>query len=147
MNIISKNKKAYYNYEVLDKYVAGIQLVGPEVKPVKNSKTSISEAYCYIHNGEIFIKGMYVSENKHTHKSYSPDPYRDRRLLLNKKEIEKLEKAKEQKGLTIVPLNIHETNTGLIKVTIGLCKGKKVHDKRNTIKARDIERDSQRELK
>lgn len=147
MRLINKNKKAYYEYEIIDKYVAGIQLSGSEIKPVKNHETSISESYCYINGGEVFIKNMYVKPNERSNNHDNHDPYRERRLLLNKKEITKLESGTTTKGMTIMVLDIHETKTGLIKLTIGLCKGKKLHDKRNTIKERDLDRDIKRKYK
>lgn len=147
MDIINKNNKAYYDYHVVEKYTAGIQLFGSEIKPIKNRYTSIGEAYCYINNGEVFIKGMHVGINKESGKYDNHNPYRDRKLLLNKKEINQLIKGVEAKGMTVVPLNLHINNTGLIKLMVGLCKGKKTHDKRETIKKRDQERDIARNIK
>ncbi len=146
MDILAKNKKAYYEYHVIEKYTTGIKLIGSEIKPVKDNKVSVKEAYCFIKDGEVFIKGMHISTNKNSNKYDNHDPYRERKLLLNKKEIRNLEKGIEAKGMTLIPLNIHLNNTGLIKVMIGLCKGKKTHDKRETIKKRDQERDIARTL-
>ena len=141
-----KNKKAYFEYSISEEYVAGIQLVGSEVKSIKDNKVSIGEAYCYISDGQAYIKGMNVSEYKQSGKYANHEPARERRLLLNKKEILKIESQLTQKGLALVPLAIYTTKTGLIKVKIGLGKGKKLHDKRNTIKERDQERELQRKF-
>jgi SsrA-binding protein len=140
MDIIIKNNKARYEYEFIEKYLAGIKLVGGEVKSVRDHKVSISEAYCYISNGEIFIKGMHVSEYERVNKYDSYEPTRIRKLLLNKKEILKLESDLNKKGLTIVPLSVVIKN-GFIKLEIALCRGKNVRDKREDIKKRDIERE------
>jgi SsrA-binding protein len=124
----------------LDKYVAGIQLIGTEVKSIKASKASISEAFCHIINGEIFLIGMHVSQYKeimHT----NHQPVRDRKLLLKKKEIEKLEKSLTQKGLTIIPLAIKLSDSGFIKIELGVAKGKKSFDKRESIKEKDLKRE------
>ncbi len=147
MNKLSVNKKAYYDYNVIDNYTAGIQLIGSEIKPIKNGNVSIKEGYCYIRNGEVLVKGMHVSPNDKSNKYDAHDPYRERKLLLNKKEIDKLNKGVESKGMTIIPLNLFITNTGLIKLTIGLCSGKKNYDKRESIKTKDIQRDLDRRFK
>jgi SsrA-binding protein len=147
MRLINKNKKAYYEYNVIEKYIAGIKLLGSEVKPLRNHEVSINESYCFIDNGEIFIKNMYIKPNETCNNYDNHQPYRDRKLLLNKKEILKLRTSIESKGMTIIPLDLHETKTGLVKITLGLCKGKKLHDKRNTIKERDISRELDRKFK
>lgn len=146
MKSVTKNKKAYFEYQILDKYIAGIQLLGSEVKSIKASKVSITEAYCFISNGEIFIKGMHVTEHKEGGKHNNHEPLRDRKLLLKKKEIIKLNELISQKGLTIVPLEIILSKTGFIKIEIGLAKGKNLYDKRNSIKEKDIKRDLERNL-
>lgn len=140
MEIIVKNNKARYEYEFIEKFISGIKLVGGEVKSIRNHKVSIAEAYCYISNGEIFIKGMHVSEYEITNKYDSYEPTRIRKLLLNKKEILKLESDLNKKGLTIVPLSVVIKN-GFIKLEVALCRGKNVRDKREDIKKRDIERE------
>lgn len=141
MTIIVKNKKAYFEYEIIQKITAGIKLIGSEVKSIRANKVSISESYCYIKNGEIFIKGMHISEYKQSGKYDNHDPIRERKLLLNKLEIIKLNDSLEQKGLTIVPLSVIINDHGLVKLEIGLAKGKKIQDKRQTIKKRDLERE------
>lgn len=141
MKPVAKNKRAYFEYEILDKYVAGMQLQGSEVKSIKSGMTSIGEAYCYITNNEIFIKGMHVAEHKEGGKYNNHDILRDRKLLLKKKEIAKLESNISQRGLTIVPLQVFINEKGLIKIEIGLGRGKNLYDKKQTIKLRDLDRD------
>ena len=145
--VITKNKKAYWEYTILDEYVSGIILLGSELKPLINNKVSLNESYCIIDDGEVFIKGMYISENNLVGKYDSHNPNRIRKLLLNKKEINVITKKITQKGMTLIPLNIHKNKTGLIKVKIALARGKKLYDKKNIIKDRDIKRDLNRELK
>ena len=141
MNLVTKNKKATYEYEIIQKITAGIQLVGSEVKSIRNHKVSISESYCYIKGGEMYIRGMHISEYKQSGNYDNHDPIRERKLLLNKIEINKLKDGIEQRGLTIIPISVIIDDRGLIKIEIALSRGKKVHDKRNDIKKRDIERD------
>lgn len=145
MNIITQNKKAYFEYSILDKYTAGIQLMGTEVKSIKESKVSISEAFCSIVDREIFILGMHISDYKKI-KHTNHAPLRNRKLLLNRKEIDKLSKATKEKGLTIIPLSVFISDTGLIKIDIGLAKGKKTYDKRESIKEKDQKRELDRNI-
>lgn len=144
MKKICVNKRAYFEYQILDKYVAGIQLQGSEVKSIKNSMVSIAEAYCYISNNEIFIKGMHITEHKEGGKHNNHEPLRDKKLLMKKKEISKLDENISKKGLTIVPIEIFVTQTGLIKLEIGLGRGKNLYDKRNSLKEKDLKRDNDR---
>lgn len=144
MKSISKNKKAYFEYNILEKYTAGIQLQGSEVKSIKANKVSINEAYCFIKDGEIFIKGMHVTEHKEGGKHNNHVPVRDRKLLMKKKEILALGEKISQKGLTIVPLEIIISNTGFVKLEIGLAKGKNLYDKRTSIKEKDLKRELER---
>ena len=146
MKSITKNKRAYFEYNILEKHIAGIQLQGSEVKSIKSSKVSIVEAYCFINNDEIFIKGMHVTEHKEGGKYFNHQPLRDRKLLMKKKEIIKLRESISQKGLTIVPLEIILSNTGFIKIEIGLAKGKHLYDKRNSLKEKDLKREVERNL-
>jgi SsrA-binding protein len=141
MNIITKNKRVTFEYEIIQKLTAGIQLFGGEVKSIRNHKVSISESYCYISGGEIYINGMHISEYKQSGNYDNHEPLRDRKLLLNKSEINKLKNDVEQKGLTIIPTSVIINDYGLIKIEIALSRGKKLHDKRNDIKKRDIERE------
>ncbi len=146
MKSITKNKKAYFEYQILDKHTAGIKLQGSEVKSIRAGKVSIVEAYCFISNDEIFIKGMHITEHKEGGKHNNHIPLRDRKLLMKKKEIIKLSEQISQKGLTIVPLEVILTNTGFIKLEIGLAKGKNLYDKRNTLKEKDLKREIERNL-
>lgn len=144
MSTLIHNKKAFFDYIIEERLIAGIQLMGTEVKSIKESKASIAEAYCHISDGEIFIKGMHISEYKEI-KHTNHQPIRDRKLLLNKREINKLSKAIKEKGLTLIPLSILLTESGFIKIEIGVCKGKKSYDKRESLKEKDLKREEQRE--
>ena len=141
-----KNKKAYFDYEISDEYEAGIQLLGTEVKSIRASKASIKEAYCYVQDGEVFIKGMSITE--YSHGGYiNHDPYRLRKLLLNRKEINKIEKKLKDKGIALLPILLFLNDKGLIKIKIGLGKGKKLYDKRESLKTKDVKKDMDRMLK
>jgi SsrA-binding protein len=140
INIV--NKKARFEYEFLQTEVCGIQLVGSEVKSIRQGKVSISEGYCYFKDGELFIKGMNISD--YGFGSFH-ETVRDRKLLLKRKELNGLE-SKLINGLTIVPYRVFLNDKGLIKMEIALAKGKKIHDKRETIKNRDIDRDMKRAI-
>jgi SsrA-binding protein len=144
MKTLASNKKAFHEYQILEKIVCGIILVGSEVKSIKNGKASLAEAYCFISNGEIFIKGMNVTPHKEGGIHNNHEPLRDRKLLLKKKEIIKLHEKSSQKGLTIIPLELILTKTGFIKLEIGLAKGKNLYDKRNSLKEKDIKRELER---
>lgn len=141
MRTIIKNKKAFYDYEIIERYLAGIQLQGSEVKSIKNSKTSISEAYCFINKDEIFIKNMHVSEFKEGGKYNNHIPLRDKKLLLTKKEIYKIEDVISKKGLTLIPLELLCSKTGFIKIEIAIARGKNNFDKRESIKVRDLDKE------
>jgi SsrA-binding protein len=141
INIV--NKKAKFEYEFIQTEIAGIQLVGSEVKSIRGGKASISEGYCYFNNGELFVKGMNISDYGF---GSSHDTTRDRKLLLKRKELNNLENQLTN-GLTIIPYRLFLNDKGLIKVEIALAKGKKLYDKRDSIKSRDIERDMKRDLK
>ena len=140
-----ENRKAYFNYEIKDIYEAGIELLGFEVKSVRAGKVSLDGSHVIVRGGEAYIVGMTIQpyQVKNTPASYEPD--RTRRLLLVKKEIVELEKLGETKGLTIVPLKMYNKNRR-IKVELGVGKGKKLHDKRESIKKRDLDRQMKRDL-
>lgn len=146
MKKICTNKRAYFEYNILEKHIAGIQLQGTEVKSIRNGKVSIVEAYCFITNDELFIKGMHVAEHKEAGRVLNHKPIRDRKLLMKKKEIIKLRESVTQKGLTIIPLEIILSDTGFIKLEISLAKGKHLYDKRISIKEKDLKRESERNL-
>jgi SsrA-binding protein len=140
-NINIQNKKARFEYEILDKYVAGIQLTGTEIKSIRQSKARITESFCeFNERGELFIVNMYIEEYIYGH-HYNHKPTSERRLLLNKRELRSLKKDVDQKGNTIVPLRLFINENGWAKLEIALAKGKKIHDKRETLKARDSKRD------
>lgn len=147
MNKINTNRKAYFDYNIEDTYLAGIVLLGSEVKSIRKKDMSIKEAYCHIENNEMWLKGMHIAEFKESGKYQNHDPIRDRKLLLNKKEIIKLHEKVTQKGMTIVPISVIINNHGLIKVEIGLASGKKQYDKRISLREKDINREKDRELK
>jgi SsrA-binding protein len=140
-NINIRNKKARFEYEILDKYTAGIVLTGSEIKSIRQGKASIAESFCeFNEQSELFVINMTVEEYSHgTH--YNHKPKAERKLLLNKRELKKLEKEIKNTGLTIVPLRMFINEKGFAKLDIALAKGKKLYDKRETIKDRDNKRD------
>ncbi|MBI2279066.1 MAG: SsrA-binding protein SmpB [Bacteroidetes bacterium] len=141
-----KNKKAKFEYEFLETFTAGIQLTGTEIKSIRAGKASIVEGYCFMKNGELFIKNMYIAEYEQgTYNNH--EPKRDRKLLLNRSELDKLEKKKKDVGLTIVPLKVFINNKGFAKMDIALAKGKKLHDKREDLKSKDAKREMDRAMK
>jgi SsrA-binding protein len=137
-----RNRQAYYDYFIDDKYDAGMVLTGTEVKSLRAGRASFNDSYCYFHRGEMWIKSLHISEYSHGTSS-NHDPLRERKLLLNKKELRKIESKIKEKGVTVVPLRIFFSDKGLAKIELGLGKGKKLYDKRETIK----QRDNQREMK
>ncbi|ANH81377.1 SsrA-binding protein [Niabella ginsenosidivorans] len=141
-----KNRSAYYEYFVDATYQAGLVLLGTEVKSLREGKASFNDSYCIIHKGEIWIKSLHISPYSHgTVNNHDPD--RDRKLLLQKREIKKIEAKLKEKGYTLIPLRIYMNDRGLVKLEIGLAKGKKLYDKRESIKKRDVERDLKKYLK
>lgn len=140
-----KNRKAFHDYSIEETFDAGIALQGTEVKSIRQGNASFTDSYAFIRDGEVWLKEFYIKPFEHG--SYNNhDPRRERKLLLNKKEIRELEKGTQQKGNTIVPLKIFFKN-GFVKVQIGLAKGKKQFDKRESIKASDTKRDIDRAIK
>jgi len=139
-NINIRNKRARFDFEILDKYIAGIQLVGTEIKAIREGKASLSDSFCEFNDrGELFVVNLYINEYSHgTH--YNHIPKRERKLLLNKKELKKLRREVEKSGLTIVPLRMFITDKGWAKLEIGLARGRKKYDKRELLKERDIKR-------
>ena len=138
-----KNRSAFHEYFFDNKYVAGIVLTGTEVKSLREGKASFNDSYCIIHKGEMWLKSLHIAEYSHGTVN-NHDPIRDRKLLLEKREIKKIEAKLKEKGYTLIPLLIFFNDKNLIKVEIGLGKGKKLHDKRETIKSRDVEREMKR---
>jgi SsrA-binding protein len=141
-----KNRQAYFEYHIDDKYVAGIVLTGTEVKSLREGKASFNDSYCIFHKGELWIKSFHISEYSHGTVN-NHDPVRERKLLLNKRELRKLEAKIKEKGYTIIPLRLFFNEKNLAKLEIGLAKGKKLHDKRETIRQRDTERELKRYVK
>lgn len=137
------NKAAYHEYFIEQTFTAGMVLSGTEVKSLRAGKASFNDAYCFFHKGELFIKSLHISEYK-LGTIYNHLPTQERKLLLNKKELKKLEAKMKEKGYTIVPLKIFFNEGGWAKLEIGLGKGKKLHDKRDTIKQRDNDRELRR---
>lgn len=135
-----KNKRAKFDYEWLDTYTAGLQLVGTEVKSIRMGKASIAEAYCYMSEGEMFIKGMNVTEWSHGN-IFNHDPIRERKLLLSKRELDKIDKALKDQGTTVIPTKLFLSEKGWIKLNIAVAKGKKNYDKRQSLKEKDAKRD------
>ena len=137
------NRKAYHDYFFEAKYIAGMVLRGTEVKSLRNGKASFMDSYCFFNEGELFVKSLHISEyNFGTYNNH--EPVQERKLLLNKHELKKLEAKSTEKGYSIIPLKIFLTENGIFKMEIGLGKGKKNYDKRETIKERDTERDIKR---
>ena len=138
-----KNKKARFEYHILDDYTAGIQLKGTEIKSIREGKVSIKESHCAFIGEELFIKNMNIAEYSHGN-IFNHEPTRDRKLLLTSRELRKIHTKVKEKGLTIVPLRLFISNRGLAQINIAVAQGKKLYDKRDSIKERDIERDMQR---
>ena len=137
------NKRAKFDYEILDKYTAGIVLTGTEIKSIRLGKASIAESFCEFHDGELFVINSHIEEYLYgTH--YNHKAKSERKLLLNKRELKKLERAFDQKGLTIIPLKLFTNEKGIAKLDIGLCRGKKTYDKRESLKEQDTKRDLDR---
>lgn len=143
--MIIKNRKAYYEYFVETEYVAGIQLVGSEIKSIKNGKANLSESFCSFNDDELFLVNSYIEEYEFANQ-FNHDPKRPKKLLLTKKELKKLKVKIVEKGLTIIPLNMFINKQGLCKVTICVARGKHMYDKRETIKTREVKRDLERNL-
>ena len=141
-----KNKPATFEYAIDDKLTAGIVLTGSEIKSVRAGRVSFNDSYCFFHQGELWIKSLHIAE--YVNAGYAGhDPTRERKLLLNKRELHKWEEKLKTKGYTIVPLAMYINENGFAKLDIGLGKGKKQHDKRETIKKRDVDREIKRYLK
>ena len=138
-----RNKKATHNYEILERYIAGIQLQGTEIKSIRLGKVSLVESYCLFQNNELYVRGLQIADyawssfNRH-------EPGRDRKLLLNKQELKKLQRKTRESGLTIITLRIFIADSGYAKLEIGLARGKKEYDKRETIKRKDTQRQMDR---
>jgi SsrA-binding protein len=143
MDIVIKNKKASHDYEFLEKFVAGIKLTGTEIKSIRLGKAALADSYCFFSGGELFIRGMHIAEywwgNLNNH-----DPLRERKLLLNKRELKRIERKVRETGLTIIVTKVFINERGLAKAEIAISKGKKEYDKRQTLRKKDTERELDR---
>ncbi|HEX2572202.1 MAG TPA: SsrA-binding protein SmpB [Polyangia bacterium] len=143
--VLVRNRKARHEYEVIETVEAGIELRGSEVKSLRAAAASMSDAYAQLHDGQMYLLQMQINEYKEANR-WNHDPKRERRLLLHKEEIEKLGRAIREKGYTLIPLEVYLKN-GRIKVLLGMCRGKKLYDRRQTSKERDAQREIERELR
>jgi SsrA-binding protein len=143
--IIAENKKARFNYFIEESLECGIVLQGSEVKSIRAGNISFPDSFAEVQNGEVWARNIHISEYIFS-SVFSPDPDRPKKLLLHKDEIKRLQRKTEDKGYTLIPLDFY-LKKGMVKVTLGLCKGKKLFDKRNTIRDRDVERETQREFR
>lgn len=141
-----KNKKAYFEYHILDEYTAGIKLLGTEIKSIREGKANLNDAFCTFINDQLYVRNLHISEYSHG-SFYNHEAKRDRVLLLNKKELKKLQTRGEEKGLTIVPLAMFISERGFAKLKIALAQGKKTFDKRETMKERDVKVEMDRAMK
>ncbi|MCU4176415.1 SsrA-binding protein SmpB [Carboxylicivirga sp. N1Y90] len=138
-----RNKRSTFDYELIERFTAGVQLAGTEIKSIRLGKASLVDSYCFFVKGELWLKGMRVSEYFYgTYNNHQPE--RERKLLLQKKELQKLERKTKDSGLTIIPIKLFLNDRGLAKVEIALAKGKKRHDKRETLKQKDANREMDR---
>jgi len=145
-NIFIKNKKAFFEFEIIEKYVAGIVLTGTEIKSIRMGKANFIDTYCHFVNGELWVKGLNISEyDWGTYNNH--DPRQERKLLLNRKELIKLNRQSQEKGLTIVALKLFINDNGYAKLEIAIARGKKSHDKRETLKQKDAKREMDRYTK
>jgi SsrA-binding protein len=138
-----KNKKATFEYELVDKFVAGMALTGTEIKSIREARVNLQPAYCIVRHGEVYVRELHISPYKYaTH--YNHDPVRERKLLLNKQEIKKLDSQSQEKGFSIIPVRLFVNDRGLAKLEIALARGKKLHDKRHAIREKDEKREMSR---
>ena len=142
---ITANRKAFHEYFVLERFEAGIELAGTEVKSIRGGNVNLKDAFCTIKNGELFIRGMHISPYEHGN-IFNKDPVRPRRLLMHKREILKLNARVMQDGVALIPLSVYFKDSR-VKVELGLCKGKKTYDKRETVARRDAKREMERAMR
>lgn len=143
--MLIKNKKASYEFFLLEEFVCGIVLVGTEIKSIRLGKASLIDSFCSFKDNELFINNMHIAEYEFGN-NFNHEPKRSRKLLLTKKELKKIKKKITEKGLTIIPVNMFINKEGLCKLTISIAKGKKLHDKAESIKEKDIKRETNRQL-
>ncbi len=145
-NISVKNKKAFFEYEILDTLIAGIQLVGTEIKSIRGGKVNLTDSYGQFVGNEMYVRNLHIAEYElGTHNNHIAK--RDRKLLLQRRELQRWHKKVKESGLTIIPLKLFVNGKGLAKIELGLCRGKKIYDKRDSIKERDAGRDLDRIMK
>ncbi len=142
-----ENRKAKFNYEFIDKYEAGIKLFGTEIKSIREGKAGIAESFCEFKNQELYIINMQIDEYKFGGQYYNHNAKRERKLLLKKKELRKLEKEVKNTGLTIIPVRLYINDAGFAKLKIALSRGRKLYDKRQNIKEKDVQRELDRKIK
>ena len=142
---VATNRKAFHDYFILDRYEAGIELAGTEVKSIRAGNINLKDSFCTVKNGEIFLRGMHISPYSHGN-IFNKDPVRPRRLLMHKKEINRLNARIMQDGVALIPLSVYFKGS-LIKVELGLCKGKKLHDKRDSEAEKETKRSIERTMK
>lgn len=143
-SVLAQNRKALFNYHVLERLEAGVSLLGSEVKSIRDNKVSLSESFAAFKGDELYLQGTHIAEYEQAHRR-NHEPVRPRKLLLHRRELDKLHDAVKKQGLTLIPLSLY-LKDGRIKVELGLCQGKKAHDKRASIKEREHKRDIDREL-
>ena len=144
---ITTNRKAFHDYSIEDEFMSGIVLKGCEIKSIRSGETNLTDGYCTFHNGELWMKNMYIKPySQRDGFTLNIDPHRDRKLLLTKHELRKLEQKVKIKGYTIVPLKVIINKNGYCKIVIGLCKGKHTYDKRQDLKEKDLKRDMERDF-
>ncbi len=144
INIV--NRRASFEFSLVEKYIAGMQLQGTEIKSIREGKANLSDSYCFFKNGELWIKSLHISE--YTEGTYNNHhPTRERKLLLNRRELDKIEKKLKDQGLTVIPLRLFVADNGYAKLEIAVAKGKKLHDKRDDIKKKDLQRETDRRFK
>jgi SsrA-binding protein len=143
---VIKNKRAFYEFEIFDKYSAGIILTGTEIKSVREGKVNLSDSFCFFKKDELLVRNLHITE--YSHGAYANhDPLRQRKLLLTKKELRKIQAKVKERGFTIVPTSMFVSERGFAKIEIALARGKKTHDKRESIKARDTKKEMDRAMK
>ena len=147
VNLTFKNKKAFHDYFVLETYEAGIELKGSEVKAIRDSRVNLKDSFIRIVKNELFVFNMHITHLSTAHSTYRPDERRDRKLLLHRREIDKLQSKVNKDGLTIIPLKLYFNNKNMVKMQIGLAQGKKLHDKREDLKKKTMQRETQQALK
>jgi SsrA-binding protein len=146
MRVVATNKKAYFNYELLENYEAGVSLVGSEVKSLRQGRVSLKDSYAEVRGGEVFLLNFHISPYEAANR-FNHDPEREKKLLLHRQEIKRLSGKIREKGLTLVPTKVLFNDKGKVKIEIALAKGKRVYQKKEAIKERDRERELRAELK